>query len=169
MTGVSIRFDLDDLRVIFDLDQIASAGEDMFPLMDAIGRVLVNGAVERITSTNIDPDGIPWPQSFRAEVFGGPTLHATGNLARSITSAPEAREVTVGSNLIYAGVHQDGAIIRAKTAGGLLFMLADGEEVVVSEVWIPRRPYLGVSDGEQADIADLTVAWFSGLLGGGLH
>lgn len=169
MTGATITFDLDDLGVISDLDQIAAAGEDMFPLMDAIGRVLVAGAVERITVSNIDPDGVPWPQSFRAEVFGGPTLHATGNLARSITSAPEAREVTVGSNLIYAGVHQEGAVIRAKTAKGLLFMLADGEEVVVSEVWIPRRPYLGISEGEAADIADLTVDYFTGLLGGGLH
>ncbi|QFQ88265.1 hypothetical protein F8A10_12165 [Paracoccus kondratievae] len=169
MTGVSITFDLDDLGALSDLDQIAAAGEDLFELMDAIGRVLVNGAVERITVTNIDPDGIAWPQSFRAEVFGGPTLHSTGHLARSITSAPEAREVTVGSNLIYAGVHQEGAIIRAKTAGGLHFMLADGEEVVVGEVTIPRRTYLGISTGEREDIADLTVAYFSGLLGGGMQ
>ncbi|WP_313352644.1 phage virion morphogenesis protein [Paracoccus sp. (in: a-proteobacteria)] len=169
MAGVNITFDLDDLKALSDLDQIAAAGEDLFPLMDAIGRVLVNGAVERITMTNIDPDGVVWPQSLRAEVFGGPTLHATGRLARSITSAPEARQVQVGSNLIYAGVHQDGAIIRAKTAGGLHFMLADGEEVVVGEVTIPRRAYLGISAAERDGIADLTVAYFSGLLDGGLH
>lgn len=169
MAGVNITFDLDDLKALSDLDQIAAVGEDLFPLMDAIGRVLVNGAVERITMTNIDPDGVVWPQSLRAEVFGGPTLHATGRLARSITSAPEARQVQVGSNLIYAGVHQEGAIIRAKTAGGLHFMLADGEEVVVGEVTIPRRAYLGISAGERDDIADLTVAYFSGLLDGGLH
>ncbi len=166
MAGVNITFDLDDLGVISEIDRIATAGEDMFPLMDAIGRVLVNGAVERITVTNIGPDGVAWPESFRAEVFGGPTLHATGNLARSITASPESRQVQIGSNLIYAGVHREGAIIRAKTAKGLHFMLADGDEVVVGEVTIPRRPYLGISDGERADIADLTVAHFSGLLGG---
>ena len=169
MTGVNISFGLDDLQAAVTLDQITAAGEDLFPLMDAIGRVLVNGAVERITVANIDPDGIAWPQSFRAEVFGGPTLHATGNLARSITSAPDEHQVRVGSNLIYAGVHQEGAIIRAKTAGGLLFMLADGEEVVVSEVTVPRRAYLGISEGEREDIADLTVAFYSGLLGGEMH
>lgn len=169
MTGVSYHFDLNDLAVLTAFDQAAAASEDLYPLMDAIGRILVNGAVERIGVTNVDPDGVPWPQSYRAEIFGGPTLHATGRLMRSITSAPEARQVTVGSNLIYAAVHQEGAIIRAKTARGLSFMLADGEEVVVSEVWIPRRTYLGVSGGEVADIADVTVAHFSGLLGGGPH
>lgn len=169
MAGVNMRFDLNDLQAAATFDQIAAAGDDLFPLMDAIGRVLVNGAVERITATNIDPDGITWPQSLRAEVFGGPTLHATGRLARSITSAPEERQVRVGSNLIYAGVHQEGAIIRPKTARGLHFMLADGEEVVVGEVTIPRRAYLGISTGEREDIADLTVAYFSGFLDGGLH
>ncbi|UFS63840.1 phage virion morphogenesis protein [Paracoccus denitrificans] len=168
MAGVSYRFALDDLVVLSALDRTA-AEEDLFPLMDAIGRVLVNGAVERITVTNVDPDGVPWPQSFRAEVFGGPTLHASGRLARSITSAPESREVTVGSNLVYAAVHQEGAIIRAKTAKGLFFMLADGEEVVVGEVTVPRRPYLGISIAEREDIGDLTVSHFTGLLDGGLH
>ncbi|RJE87133.1 phage virion morphogenesis protein [Paracoccus onubensis] len=166
MAGVSYQFDLHDLGAVSAFDQAAAASEDMFPLMDAIGRVLVNGAVERIGVTNVDPDGVPWPQSFRAEVFGGPTLHATGNLMRSIVSAPESRQVTVGSNLIYAGVHQEGAVIRAKTAKGLFFMLADGEEVVVGEVWVPRRPYLGISDAEEEDIADLTVAYFTDLLEG---
>lgn len=169
MAGVNIRFELSDLQAEATFDQIAAAGDDLFPLMDAIGRVLVNGAVERITVTNIDPDGIAWPKSLRAEVFGGPTLHATGRLARSITSAPEERQVRVGSNLIYAAVHQEGAIIRAKTAGGLFFMLADGDEVVVGEVTIPRRAYLGISEAERQDIGEATVAYFSGLLDEGPH
>lgn len=164
--AVALTFDLDDLRVISAVDYAAAASEDLFPLMDAIGRILVNGAVERITVTNTDPDGVPWPPSLRAEVFGGPTLHATGRLARSITSAPEARQVSVGSNLVYAGVHQEGALIRAKTAKGLHFMLADGDEVVVGEVTIPRRAYLGASAGEVEDIGDITVDYFTELLGG---
>ena len=169
MAGVQMRFDLNDIQAGATFGQIAAAGDDLFPLMDAIGRILVNGAVERITVTNIDPDGITWPPSLRAEIFGGPTLHATGRLARSITSAPEQRQVTVGTNLIYAAVHQEGAIIRPKTAKGLYFMLADGEEVVVGEVTIPRRAYLGISEAERQDIGEATVAYFSGLLDGGPH
>lgn len=169
MTGVSYHFDLNDLAVLTTFDQAAAAGEDLYPLMDAIGRILVNGAVERIGVTNVDPDGVPWPQSLRAREHGGPTLHDSGRLMRSITSAPEAHQVTVGSNLIYAAVHQTGATIRAKTAAGLSFQLATGESVVVGSVTLPARPYLGVSAGEVADIADVTVAYFSGLLGGGPH
>lgn len=167
--AVEMKLDLDDLITITAFDRAADESEDMFTLMDAIGRVLVNGAKERIAVTNIDPDGVPWPQSFRAEVFGGPTLRATGALLDSINSRPEPWQVTVGSALIYAGVHQEGAIIRPKTAKGLHFMLADGEEVVVGEVWVPRRAYLGISEGEHQDIVELTIKHFSGLLGGGSH
>lgn len=169
MAGVSYHFDLDDLVVLSTLDQVAAAGEDLLPLMDAIGRVLVAGAVERIGTTNVDPAGVAWPQSLRAKEKGGPTLHDTGRLMRSITMAPESRQVTVGSNLIYAGVHQTGATIRPKSAGALHFTLANGEQVMVGEVTIPRRSYLGVSSAEAEDISAITVAHFTDLLGGGLH
>lgn len=160
------QFDLDDLQVISAFDYAATASEDLFKLMDAIGRVLVNGAVERIGVTNVDPDGVAWPESLRVKEHGGKTLHDSGRLMRSITSAPESRQVMVGSNLIYAGVHQTGATIRAKTAGGLHFTLANGEAVTVGSVTIPRRSYLGVSRGEVETISGITVDFFERLLDG---
>lgn len=166
MTGVRLQFALDDLTAISVLDGIEATGDDLFPLMDAIGRVLVNGARERIAVTNESPDGVAWPPSLRAETTGSRTLHDSGRLLTSITSEASARDVVVGSSLIYAGVHQEGAIIRAKTAKGLAFTLADGDEVVVGEVFVPMRPYLGISTAEAADIDDLTVMHFTGLLGG---
>lgn len=165
--AVTMFFDLDDLAGITLFDRLEDKADDMLPLMTAIGRQLVNSAKERIAVTNVDPDGIPWSPSYRAQVFGGPTLRATGALLDSINSRPEPWQVTVGSALPYAVVHQEGAVIRPKTAKGLHFMLADGEEVVVGEVTIPRRAYLGISTAEREDIIDLTVAHFSGLLGGG--
>lgn len=167
MTGVSYSFDLDDLQVVSAIVQIAAADEDLHPLMDAIGRVLVNGAIERIADTNTSADGVAWPKSLRAELDGGKTLLHSGRLMRSITSEAGARQVVVGSNLIYAGVHQTGATIRAKTAEGLAFTLANGEQVVVGQVTIPARPYLGISRDEVEDVSDLTAAHFDALLAGG--
>lgn len=172
--AVRVEYDLVTLGIIAPLDAMQHAAEDLTPLMDAIGRVLVNGARERIAVSNVDPDGVAWPESLRVREggkkdaegrvteSGGKTLYASGELLASIVSLPEPRRVTIGSNLIYAGIHQAGGTIRAKTAGGLHFTLANGEDVVVGSVDIPRRSYLGISEDEAADIGDLTVAHFSG-------
>jgi len=160
--AVRAEFDLGDLGVVSPFAVLQAAGEDLTPLMDAIGRVLVAGAQERIAVSNTDPDGIAWPESLRVRETGGRTLRDQGHLLASITSAPEARQVTIGSNLIYAGIHQVGGTIRAKGGGGLHFTLANGEEVVVGSVTIPARPYLGISTAEAEDIGDLTAAHFSG-------
>lgn len=172
--AVSAQFDIFSLGILTPLEALQSAGEDLTPLMDVIGRVLVNGARDRIAISNTDPDGVAWPQSLRVKEggkkdaegrvveSGGKTLYASGDLLNSIVSLPEARQVTVGSNLIYAGIHQTGGTIRAKTAGGLHFTLANGVEVVVGSVEIPRRTYIGISTEESEEIGDLTAAHFLG-------
>lgn len=166
MAGVSYTIALEDVAVIDAFDRVATAGADLFGLMDAIGRVLVNGARERIAQTNVTPAGVAWPKSLRATIAGGPTLRETGLLLNSITASPQARQVTVGSNLIYAGVHQEGATIRPVNAKALSFALANGDSVTAGEVTIPARPYLGISEDEAADIGDITAAFFDGLLSG---
>lgn len=176
--------DVSDFGLAERFDRLAAGAEDMTDLMDLIGSVLINGARERISDTNVSPDGVPWPPSLRVQVGaiaaaedgeevdiakGGKTLHQSGALLNSITSAAAPQEVTVGSNLIYAGVHQAGATIKAKTAKGLHFTLANGESVMVGAVTIPARPYLGISDEERASIEDVTAVHFDELLGGGLQ
>lgn len=163
--AVSLRVDLEDIGAVAALDLAAHRGEDMTDLMDQIGVVLVSGAVERIGLTNISPDGVPWPSSLRAREVGGPTLHDSGRLMRSITHLPAPREVEIGSNLIYAGVHQAGATIRPKAGGALAFTLANGAFVLAGEVTIPARPYLGVSEEEGDEIEGLAAAWFSEPMG----
>lgn len=173
--AVTFTLRLDDTVTQASLDRLAVGAQDMTELMDNIGAVLVAGAVERISSTNMAPDGAPWPKSLRAQLVGlgeagenanGITLHDTGALMRSITEEPGPNQVRVGSNMIYAGVHQTGATIRAKSAKGLRFTLANGETVMVGSVTIPARPYLGISEDEKADIEALTADYFNGLLSG---
>ena len=84
----------------------------------------------------------------------------------SITEEPAPAQVAVGSNMIYAGVHQTGATIKPKAGGALTFTLANGETVIAGSVTIPARPYLGISDEEREDIEDLSVGYFAELLSG---
>lgn len=169
---------LDDVAPRAVLARAVSGARDLTPLMDQIGTVLVNGAVERIGQTNVTPGGVPWPQSLRAQLGGGeegeagagsagPTLHDSGTLMRSITEQAAPNQVEVGSNMIYAGVHQTGATIVPKAKGALFFTLANGEKVTVRSVTIPARPYLGVSDEERLQIEELSVLYFMDLLEGG--
>lgn len=170
MAGVQYTVTLNDIGLASRFDAVAAGAEDMTELMDMIGSALINGARTRIAETNVDPDGVPWPKSFRVlSGQGGKTLHDTGMLLGSITEEPGPREVTVGSALIYAGVHQAGATIRPVNAGALYFTLADGTKVVAGEVTIPARPYLGISEGERETILDLTTGYFDDLLTGEVH
>jgi len=66
----------------------------------------------------------------------------TGRLAVSFYVAQtDADTVTVGSDLIYAPVHEYGARITAKSATNLRFIV-DGRLVFTKSVNIPARPYV---------------------------
>ena len=145
-----VTFQSEDLRR--QIDEVSARASDLTPLMADIGGALVTSAKMRIEHTNIAPDGVPWPQSFRARVKGGPTLWDSGHLAYNIVSAASAREVEVGTNLPYAAVHQFGATIVPQAAGALSFKLADGTHVTAGKVEIPARPYLGLSAEDEERI-----------------
>lgn len=185
MPGVTLTLELDDLAPRAALARAVSGAEDMTELMDQIGTVLVNGAVERIAETNVGPDGTPWQQSHRAAKTGGKTLHDSGMLMRSINAHAAPRQVAVGSNLPYAGAHQEGMEIEMPERQATLYRLKDEDgrvgnrfvsaassnvqqEVTISAhtLKLPARPYLGVSNEEAADIEELSLIYFSGFLDG---
>lgn len=73
-------------------------------------------------------------------------LHArTGNLRRSITSGINIKGSSIvgwlGSNVIYARIHEMGGIIRPRTKKYLRFQI-EGFWKTVKQVIIPTRPFL---------------------------
>lgn len=48
----------------------------------------------------------------------------------------------VGTDVEYAAVHEFGATIRPKAAGGMLAFTVDGKFRLVKSVEIPKRPYM---------------------------
>lgn len=164
MAGVQLSVTLDDAAAVRALTALSAAAEDMTPLMEAIGRALVNGAVERIGTTNVSPDGSAWQPSRRASEGGGKTLHDSGVLMRSINAWASPDQVVIGTNVPYAAVHQMGA--ATGSLGVWIGEDKNGRAMTVASPWgdIPARPYLGISEEEQLVIGDLVRVHYASVI-----
>lgn len=115
--AAEVRVEIMDggVRAAFDrLRKGLVLGGTMKPAMENIGRVLKTGAQLRFRSTS-GPDGAQWVKSWRASHEGGQTLSGPRRrLRNSITYDAQAGSVAVGTNVVYAAIHQFGGIIRAK-------------------------------------------------------
>lgn len=146
--SLALRVDLRDVSRLSDrLARIGRASPD--PLLDAVGALLASSAKRRIRSEKRGPDGEPWrswtPAYAATRHAGQSLLLAGGGLDDSITHLVAGHGVEVGSNLVYAAIHQ------LSGAG-------------TSRPNIPARPYLGVSDEDAQDIVALAEDWADGLL-----
>ena len=137
MTGVSFTVDLDDAAARRALTRLAGRAIDLEPAMDEIGAMLVASTLERFERGE-DPDGNAWAPSIRALEQGGQTLVDTSQLRGSITHEAARDSVTVGTNVIYAAIHQLGG----KAGRG-------------KKVTIPERAFLGINDDDAAEIGDI--------------
>lgn len=152
MAGVGIEIDSTDLAELGEkLDRRARRLSDLTPLLDEIGGALVAATQQRFEAGQA-PDGTPWERSRRAIYEGGQTLRDSGRLEQSITHRVSADRVAVGTNVIYAAVHQFGATIRPKAANALMFKTPGGGFAQVQSVTIPARPFLGMSQGDRAEV-----------------
>lgn len=139
MAGSGVTGDFTALaRFAQSLDRMASPGT-----MRELAKVLSEEALDLTSecfSQGTDPWGVKWlPLRMRA----GQPLRDTGRLQRSIATAVEADSFTVGTNLIYAAVHQYGATIKPVRAR-LLSWVPRGSKLrfFARQVTIPARAYL---------------------------
>ncbi len=171
MAGIQFDVHLDDVVAQDRLAAITSALDDLTPLMDEIGGALVNGAIRRIGTSNVGPDGTPWLPSRRVAEHGGKTLFLSGALVNSITSVASRDHVVVGTNTPYAAVHQFGAgqgqfgavMGRTKTTG----KRKKSQDYFTLLPWgdIPARPYLGISSEERETIGDIVAVHLMEIAG----
>jgi phage gpG-like protein len=163
-----LSISIDDAELLRELKRLLAAVQDPSPALREIGEVLTRSTKERFRSER-DPDGQPWEQnadstllnylrkrqglSKRKTATGGRTLTQRGaralgakqiltdrgDLADSIAYQLEdgGKAVAVGTSRIYAAMQQFG-----------------GTTAEHPQLWgdIPARPFLGISDDDEADI-----------------
>lgn len=164
MAGVTIRLE-GDTAVRGVLALAARKLANPLPLWEKIGNALVVSTQVRF-EREVDPSGNPWPRSIRALLTGGKTLTDTARLRSSLTYEASRTGVAVGTNVIYAAVHQFGATIRAKTPFGLLFKIG-GQFRRKMEVTIPRRAFLGLDAEDEAEVIALAEEYLAQSVGAG--
>ncbi|QIB34756.1 phage virion morphogenesis protein [Ancylobacter pratisalsi] len=138
--------------------QLARVVSNTTPIMAAIGTGLVENVHQRFEN-EVDPDGQPWAplNPAYASIKRGPGIlresGMRGGLMGSITRRASHDSVEIGTNKIYASVHQFGAVIRPVNAPKLRFMLSTGL-ASADEVEIPARPFLGFSREDQLTVLE---------------
>lgn len=156
MAGVVLEIDFNTAGAGQAFAALRLATSDLRPMLEDVGAEVESSTLERF-ETNIAPDGTAWPQSYRAQLEGTPTLVDEGFLRDSLNYQVDGDAVVIaagGPAAPYAAVHQVGATITAK-GEALRFQLADGGFITAKSVRIPARPYLGVSEADRSAILDI--------------
>ncbi len=194
MAGAGVRIDLewDDAEVRGALTRMERVAEDPRAVFDEIGAMLV-ATVARRFETGTGPDGKKWPPSKRAGRDGGQTLVKSGRLGSSVTHRVDATGVDVGTNVIYAAIHQFGGTIkqkarrqtlafrRVKTASGAYVMRFASRkstrarkagtvrvafaEIGAREIAMPARPFLGLDASDRDAVLEIAARAISRAAG----
>lgn len=156
MSGATIRIELDDASAQALLSRVAQGATSAAPLFTEIGSALEASTRQRIETTKVGPDGIPWlPLSAawlkrkRDHGWAEGILTKRGDLLNSVAFEAHATYADIiAGPTEYAAIHQFGGKAGRNRA-----------------VEIPARPYLGVSDADAAEIREAAIEWLAGLIG----
>lgn len=150
---------------------------DLTPLMQQIGTYGEGAVLERF-ETETAPDGSAWEKSKRAIAEGGKTLTDSSQLRSSRTSNASSDSVEIGTNKIYAGVHNfgfDGTVTVASHSRTIFeaFGLRLAEPVTFKvdaferSMNMPKRTFLGFSAEDEVGVLALTEDYAIELGGAG--
>lgn len=160
MSGVSISVTIQDRAVQEAFRTLAFRMGNTRPVMAAIGTELVASTHMRFV-TQTDPEGNAWQAlntAYAATKRNTRILTESGRLRDSINAQAGQDEVRVGTNVIYARVHQEGATIVPKDASALVFFIG-GDLVKAKSVTLPARPYLGISAEDETSVAEIVFSF----------
>ncbi len=156
MAGVSLSVEFKDAALRAELAKMPGRVRQA---LAPIGIALVKGTRRRFLA-GVDPQGRAWAKllpAYAAIKRGPGILRASGGLMASVSSQVGGDEVRVGTNKIYARIHQFGGTIVPKNARYLRFRLASGF-VRASKVKIPARAFMGIDHEDEQEIGDVLAA-----------
>jgi phage virion morphogenesis protein len=145
MTGVTLKIEAElAAKALANLTP-----DQMEAMVYGIGQLVEDQTKVRIADEKAGPDGeawAPWSKRYAASLAKANRVTARSlllgdpNLLPSIQNYTKGLEAVVGSNMVYAAIHQFGG--RG----------------------IPARPYLGLSGENRKDIEALVIDTLKGLL-----
>jgi phage gpG-like protein len=167
--SVEVRFDGEYQKIIEALQKAAS------PALQQIARaggLALKGVTAEAFRNEADPaTGEKWKER-KDKNNAKPLLVQRGTLRKTITSnAFPDGSVIIGSNLVYARIHQEGGRtkahdIKARNAKSLKFLGVYRKHVHHPGSEIPARPYLGVPrDFERRFFDDPAIKELLGMAG----
>ena len=139
-----IEIKIDNKEVLTRLQELASRGENLRPLMKNIAGIMATA-----TEDNFKDEGRPdkWvdlsettkKQRQKIGKYPGQILQVSGQLVSSVSTAYDNNSAVIGSNLAYAAIHQLG-----------------GQADKNKKTTIPARPYLKLTDDNLEEILEQT-------------
>jgi len=165
LSEITIKLDGAD-AVRERLREISSRVSNLSPILRAIGDRVVEQTKRRFESQGPAPDGTPWaplkPATLAAKKHKK-ILTETGHLRDSIRYRLLGQNaVAVGTNRVYAAIHQLGGRTPARTILPVRkkALYWPGAAHPVKSVrhpgsLIPARPFLGLSDRDSREIIDI--------------
>lgn len=180
MTGARITVDLSGHEeALAELAGYTRRASDKRGLFANIGMSLVTSTQMRF-ERGVGPDGTPWPPSIRARVTGGKTLIETARLMRSITYVAAINGLEVGTNAIYAAIHQFGGVIQQAARTAVLHFKVNKKtgqsrfakpskadrarkaKIGARSIRMPARPFIGLDDDDSREIIQIAEDWITG-------
>jgi phage gpG-like protein len=181
MTGALIRIELKEQEAaLAGLGALIARTGNPTPLFEDIGMALVTSTHHR-WDRGVAPDGSPWPPSLRVIAHGGKTLIRPGSarLYRSISYQASPTGVEVGTNVVYAAIHQFGGDIQQKARTAVLHFKTNQRTGVsrfakpskadrarkatigARTIHMPARPFLGLDQDDPRTITTIVDNWLS--------
>lgn len=151
MVGARIEVALDgDTGVIQQLQRLITKGEQLGPLMNDIGEMLLFSHNQR-NAQSIEPDGTPWAplstatQALKPHHKNSP-LRLNDILLQQLLYQADDNGLELGSNMVYAAMQQFGGTTSPKS-------MIPGKD-------IPAREFIGLSSDDEQAVLEIVASYF---------
>lgn len=148
MTGISFEIEIDDARMLRELNKTLSKLGNLKPFYVNVGEAALNWVQDRF-DTETAPDGSSWQDLAPSTVAGRPNgamtiLRVTGQFAGSFNSDANGHQVKIGTAAVQGAIQHFGGKAGRNHA-----------------VTIPARPILGIPTGGEREIIEMAEVFLT--------
>ncbi|MCA8016166.1 phage virion morphogenesis protein [Burkholderia vietnamiensis] len=190
-----VEIEIDDSRYAATMGRVRALMQDASPVTALIAGLMTDAVEENFAQQGRPPWLGLSPKTLkrrREEAGTGKILQRSGRLASSITPAHDATTARVGTNVVYAAIHQFGGTIQRhpmsgyvrlrKDRNGMIMRQADHPHLAVfaknshkrvkivkwtrSQGWtikIPARPFFALTESDNIGIESEVTAYLRRL------